>query len=451
MVWGHRIQLRIQCVMLPLAIVVILGNSAYAAGPLDFYERAKRDDPTFEAAQFELESAKERIPQARAGLLPSVIASGGRSRSHGQYSFNQDVPSDRNVGAWNWTVQLTQPLLRAQNWASYSQAEAMVAQAEAKFIQARQDLILRIAQAYFDFDTARESLIVAQAQVVAVDQQLNMAKRGFQAGTNTITDVHESKARYDLGQSQKIAAENDLINKKEELEKIVGAFKEPVDSLNAQAVLMTPEPADAEAWAGIARDSSPQVLQQQAAINAAEKEIARNKAGYLPTVDLVGSYGRNFSSGSSNTPTDYETRTRSNQIGIQVNIPIFSGGETNSRVRQAVAELYRARAEFRVAQRGANAAARQAFFAIASGKSQVDALQSAVDSSRNAVKANQVGYRLGTRIMVDVLNAQQQLYTAQRDLVKAKYDVLLQSLKLRAAAGTLSEDDVINLNRLFVE
>lgn len=427
------------------------GPVAFAAGPWEFYERAKTEDPAFEAARFELESARERLPQARAGLLPALSASGGRSRSHGQYIFNQELPSDRNVNAWNWTVQLTQPLLRAQNWANYSQSEAIVAQAEAKFIQARQDLILRTAQAYFDFDVARESVGVANAQIAAVEQQLNLAKKGFQAGTNTITDVHEAQARYALGQSQKIAAENDLLSKKEELQKIVGPAMDPVSPLSIYAVLMAPQPANADDWAETARSSSPSVLQQQAAVTAAEKEIAKDKAGHLPTVDLVGSYGRNFSSGSNNTPSDYESRVRSNQIGIQVNIPIFSGGEVSSRVRQAVADQYKARADLRQAERGAYASAKQSFAAVSSGISQVEALKAAVESSQNAVKANQVGYRLGTRIIVDVLNAQQQLYTAQRDLVKAKYEVLLQSLKLRASAGTLSDEDVIEMSRLFAE
>ena|SRR5450830_210239 len=431
------------------AVLVSASHIAFAAGLLEIYQLAQDQDPAFEAARYTLESAQERLPQARAGFLPTLAATGGRNRSHGQYIFARDPATDRSVNAWNWTVQLSQPLVRMQNWENYNQAEAIVEQARAQYVLAEQDLIVRVAQAYFDFDIAREGIRVADAQLVAVEQQLNLAKRGFKAGTNAITDVHEAQARFDLARSQRVAAQNELESKRAEFEKIIGPLPANINALQQTVSPSVPEPNNPEAWGEMAQNYSPTVVAQRAAIVTAEREIAKDRAGHLPTVDLTASYGRSFSSGSNSTPSDYESRIRSNQIGLQVNIPIYSGGETSSRVRQAIADLYKARAELRGAQRLANATARQAFAGMVNGISQIEALNSAVESSRSSVKANQIGYKLGTRINIDVLNAEQQLFTAQRDLIKARYETLLQGLKLKAAAGNLKLEDIAALNGWF--
>jgi outer membrane protein len=426
-----------------------MASGAAAADLLEIYRMAQQQDPVFEAARQALGSVREKLPQARAGLLPSVAVNGGRSRSQGQYLFGAGPEEERNIKAWNWTLQLTQPVLRVQNWEAYTQAGAIVEQAEAQFAQAGQDLILRAVQSYFEFDIAQESIGVADARVRAIEQQLNLARRGFNAGTNPITDVHESKSRFDLARAQRVAAQNELEAKRSELEKIIGTLPETVSSLDPDAVPPLPDPRDVEAWIAIAREHAPAVRGQRAAVEVAEREIAKSRAGHLPTLDMTASYGSNYSSGNSNLATDYETRIRSGQIGVQFSIPIYSGGAVDSRVTDSIAALYKARAELETARRQAGSTARQAFAGVANGISQIEALVSAVDSSISSVNANQVGYRLGTRINIDVLNAEQQLYTSKRDLIKARYETLLHGLKLKATAGSLTDADVVALNGWF--
>src|SRR5450830_1659036 len=260
-------------------VLVAVSNVTPAAGLLEIYQLAQEQDPTFEAARYALESAQERLPQARAGFLPSVSVTGGRNRSHGQYIFATDSASDRSVNAWNWTVQLSQPLVRMQNWENYNQAEAIVEQARAQYVLAEQDLIVRVAQAYFDFDIAREGIRVADAQLVAVEQQLNLAKRGFKAGTNAITDVHEAQARFDLARSQRVAAQNELESKRAEFEKIIGPLPANINALQQTVSPSVPEPNNPEAWGEMAQNYSPTVVAQRAAIVTAEREIAKDRAG----------------------------------------------------------------------------------------------------------------------------------------------------------------------------
>lgn len=414
------------------------------------YRSALRQDPVFESARHALEATQEKLPQARAGLLPTISAGWNANAQKGDASFSDAPYLARDARTRAWSLQLSQPLFRLANWISYEQADAQIRQAEAIFAQAQQDLVLRVAQAYFDVLVAEESLEVAQAQLTAVEQQLGLAKRNFEVGVTTITDTYEAKARFDLATSQRIAAVNDLANKRAEYERITGEEAQQLLVLKTDAELPKPAPAELGAWISAARENNPQVRAQLAAQEVARKEINRNRAGHAPTLDMTASYGRNFSSGSLSSPADIDTRYRSTQVGVQLNIPIYSGGGTESRVREAAANYYRARSDWEAASRQAVTGAKQAFTAFDSGQSQIDALESAVESSRSSVEANKVGYRIGTRINTDVLNAEQQLATAQRDLVRTKYDTLMQGLKLKASAGLLTEQDIYQIDTMMV-
>ena len=432
-----------------LLALVVGSLPVHGADLLDIYRLAQSNDPTFDVARHTYEAAREKIPQAKAGLLPALTLNGNDNNTKASSRFT-DIPQvDRNVHAWSWTLQLIQPIIRLQSIYAYNESESLVEQARAQFSQAEQDLILRVTQAYFDVLIAQENIEVADAQINAAGEQLALVQRGFETGANAITDVHEAKSRADLARAQRIAAFNELDARHAELEKVLGQVPDRLAGLQPATDVPTPQPDDAKAWIAQARENNPAVRALQAALGAAEAAINKNRAEYSPTMDLVASYGRNYSSGNPSMPSDFETRANSRQYGVQLNIPLYAGGTTNSRVTEAIANRSRAAAELEVARRQAGTDARQAYSAIANGLAQIEALESAVESSKSAVKGNQVGYKLGIHMNIDVLNAQQQLYTAQRDLLNARYATLLQWLKLKAAVGELSGEDVLAVNGLL--
>lgn len=432
-------------------LIASFGTLASAADLIDVYHLAQSSDPTFEAAYYTLESVQQKIPQALAGLLPSLAVNGNDGRTKANTTFSSISPLERDVRVWNWSLQLTQPLIRIQNIYAYGESEFLVEQATAQFAQAEQDLILRVAQAYFEVIVAEESIATTEAQLRAMNEQLTIAQHGFESGISTITDVHEAKSQVDLARADQVNALNDLETKHSELEKIIGKIPDRLSILRPSVVAPKPEPADPQAWIEQARENNYAVRAQRAALSMAETTVDKNRAEYLPTMDLTASYGRNFSSGNLTIPDDYTTAARSKAVGIQLNVPIFSGGSTNAKVAEAVANRYKIQADLETARRQAATDARQAYAGIFNSLSRVEALDSAVESGKSAVKGNQTGYKLGIRINIDVLKAEQQLYSSQRDLTKSRYETLLQGLKLKAATGTLSELDLITINGLLGE
>lgn len=431
--------------ILALATIELAG----AADLLEVYRLAQASDPTFEAARRTLEALEQKLPQARAGLLPVVAVNGSDGLNRANTSFNNTPVPTRDVRTWNWALQLTQPLIRVQNIFAYSESESLVEQAKAQFAQAEQELVLRVGQAYFDVLVAEDGIAVADAQLRAMGEQLAIATRGFETGTTTVTDVHEAKSRVALARSQRVTALNELEVKRSALEKVVGQVPDNLSVLRPSVVAPRPQPDDLQTWIGQARESNPVVQAQRAALAAAEANISKNRAEYLPTLDLTASYNGNYTSGNVSIPSDYATLAKSRMVGIQLNVPIFTGGATSAKVAEALANRYKTKADLEAAQRQAGSDARQAYAGIANGLAQIEALDSAVVSGQSAVKGNQAGYKLGIRINIDVLNAEQQLYTSLRDLTKARYDTLFQGLKLKAAAGVLSEDDLSAINELF--
>jgi outer membrane protein len=432
-----------------VCLSTMLAPSAHADDLMTVYRKAQSRDAVFEAARYMVEAAQEKLPQARANLLPTVSLNANGSRQKGNVSFSDAPYADREVRSNGTTLQLSQPRYRRANWLAYEQADAQVRQAIAQFSQAEQDLILRVSQSYLDVLVAQESLSVASFQLKAVEQQLELARRNYQVGTATVTDVHEAKSRFDLSRAQRIGAMNDLEVKNAELEKLLGDAPMKLASLRKDVELPGIEPAELDAWLAQARNQYPLVRVQEAAHEIAERELARNQAMHLPTLDLTASYGKSYTSGSVSSPADVATRNNIGQIGVQLSIPLYAGGGVNSRVREAVANLGKATAELDGARRQAAALARQAYAGIANGQAQTAALVSAVESSKSSVEANKIGYRIGTRINIDVLNAEQQLYAAQRDLAKSKAETLMSGLRLKAATGSLQEADVHALNRLL--
>ncbi|WP_237248366.1 TolC family outer membrane protein [Sideroxyarcus emersonii] len=432
-----------------LALLFGVGAPVQAADLLEIYHLAQGNDPTFEAARHGYEAAQEKSPQARAGNLPTVNLTGGRNYTDAQASFNGSTPSRQGIYAWTWTLQLTQPIMRPQNILAYYESEAQVDAAQAEFSQAEQDMILRVAQAYFDALVAQETVATAEAQLQAMQEQEVVAARGFELGTASITDSHEAKSKAEQARAQFIAARNDLEAKLTEIEKLTGKPIDVLAGLKPAVVIPQPEPSDIGAWVEQAKDNNPTVRAQFASLRAAGYAVTKAKAENFWTLDFVGSYGANYSSGSVAMPLGYESRVKSGVAGIQLSVPIFAGGLNSSHTREAIANQSKLSAQLEEARRKAGADAKQAYAGIINGVSQAEALQSAVASGESSVKGNQAGYKLGLRINSDVLNAQQQLFASKRDLAKARSDTLLAGLKLKAAAGVLSEADVQVVNMLL--
>lgn len=431
-------------------LLLVLAIPARAADLMQTYREALANDATYASARAARDAGLENLPQGLAQVLPTLSATAFTQYNDVDISFRGAAPDSTRQGNSNgYTVTLTQPLFNWQNFQAYKEAGFKAAQAEATFGQATQDLIVRVAQAYFDVLASQDSLAFIQAQKVAISEQLAQAKRNFEVGTATITDTHEAQARFDLATSQEIAAQSDLEIRKQALQQIIGRFPERLEPLRPHIEISPPKPDVMEDWATAAANQGYPVRVQEAALQVAAREIDRTRAGHLPTLNLVGTTGANSSSvssvGISNTPTDSTTRT----IGLQLSVPLYSGGNVNSLVRQAVANREKAQQDLESSRRTAALSARQAFLGVTNGRAQVKALEAALVSSQSALDSNKLGYEVGVRINIDVLNAQQQVYSTLRDLSRARYDTILNGLRLKAAAGILGEAEVEEVNRLL--
>nr|WP_250207727.1 TolC family outer membrane protein [Curvibacter sp. CHRR-16] len=417
---------------------------------MDIYEKARTQDAQFQASRNALQAALEKLPQARAGLLPTVSLSANKNRQFGTASFSGADAVDRDAQSWSWSVQLTQPLIRWANWVGYQQANAATRQAMAQFSVAEQDLVLRVAQAYMDVLVATQGREVMLSQSAALEEQLTLAQRTYSVGTGTITDVHEATAKLAQSQAQAVAATQDLEFKRAELERMVGESVGLLDgTFQRKPYLIFQSSMSLADWLALADTKSMQIQMQQAALEVANKEVAKSDAAHLPTLDMVLSKGTNYSSGSLSSPADIATHVNSNQVGLQMTIPLYAGGATQSRVREALALAAKAQDELTLARRTVANQVRQAHSGILSGQAQIAALQTAVEAARNAVESNKIGLRIGTRITPDVLSAEQQLYASMRDLSKAHAEMVMHHLKLKAASGTLTQADLMDLDRLI--
>jgi outer membrane protein len=417
--------------------------NAHAIDLLQVYREALANDAPFASARASMAAGREKAPQGRAGLLPTVGVSG----NYGRTNFDSNIAPPRDFNNNGYTLSLSQPLFRVANWEAYQQGKLSVAASEAQFAQAQQDLIVRVAQAYFDVLTAQDALASLQAQKVAITEQLASAKRNFEVGTATITDTQEAQARYDLTVAQEFAAQSDLEIKRAALQQVIGKPAGELAGLRPGVKLNAPEPAQIDKWVESAQLQNYGVVSQQLAVEIASRDIKRNRAGHYPTLDLVASRNHNNQTGSTLTATG--SISNSNSVGVQWAIPLFSGFAVDSKVRESIALEDKARSDLDNAQRTAAQGARQAFFGVNSGLAQVKALEAAEISSQSALESNRLGYQVGVRINIDVLNAQQQLFTTRQNLAKARYDTIVNGLRLKSAAGTLKEEDMMEVNALL--
>jgi len=354
-----------------------------------------------------------------------------------------------NALAYNtnaYLVTLSQPVFRAQNWIAIDQAKLQVMQAEAILASAGQDLALRVSQAYFDVLLAQDNVALSESQKAAISEQLAQAKRNFEVGTATIVDTLEAQARYDQANAKEIADKNDLEVKRRALQLLIGNVPEFLLPLKDPLVLAPPVPADIEAWVSTGHESSYNVVSARANAEIAIREVDRQRAGHLPTIDLSATYGEGYNPTTS-TASLLGSNTITGSVGLTLSVPIFSGGLTQSRVREALANRERANQDLENTERTVAQSVRTNFLNVTSGIAQVRALEQALASTQSQLDSTILGRDVGVRTSVDVLNAQQQVYQTRRDLQQARYNYLISTLRLKAAAGTLTDTDLELVNR----
>ncbi|OFZ71115.1 MAG: channel protein TolC [Betaproteobacteria bacterium RBG_16_58_11] len=429
---------------IPLFVALAFSPQLFAATDLlQVYKEAQTQDATFQAAKSAQIAGQEKLPQARALFMPSVNLSANTTQNETdtQTRGSSTLSSgERTYNSHGYSVSLNQPLYRAQNYASYAQAKSTVEQVNAQYATAEQDLVVRVAQAYFDVLLAQYNVTLAQAQQESIGEQLAQAKRNFEVGTATITDTHDAQARFDLTLSQEIAAQNDLEIKRRSLQQIINRQPDELVTVRGEVPLVSPEPNNMDAWVEKALAQNPETQIAKAAFDIASEEVRKARGGHLPTLDLVATYGDTVQGGGSGYDQNGKT------IGLQMNLPIFAGGATSSKVREAVANQEKARQELDAVQRKVALQARQAYLGVTSGIAQVKALQQAVISNQSSLDSTKLGLEVGVRTSVDLLNARQQLFSARRDLAQALYGYIVSRLKLEAAAGDLNEADVSQVN-----
>jgi outer membrane protein len=440
---------------LPLAVLMSLAfaSTSQAQSLVDMYEMAKGYDAGYQSAKSQFLANQAKADQGKAALLPTLNLGGSATRSNLEaHAINGSSAAltDRFYTTQSAGLNASQPLYRPGNLAAYQQSQRALDAAQAALNQAEQDLIVRTTQAYFEVLAAQQSLTFVQAQKAAVAEQLASAKRNFEVGTSTITDTREAQARYDLVIAQEIAADNDLRVKKVALELLVGKAGAIPLSLSAQAKLPPVTGSNAEEWIAQGEQSHPAIQQARVNLDIAKLETTKAEAGHKPTVDFTLGYNvqRNIN-GAATFASNLQNQATVTSAGITAYMPIFAGFATQNRIRETLALEDKARSDLESAQRQVAQATRTAYLGLQSGLSQVKALEAAESSSQAALDANKLGYQVGVRINIDVLNSQSQLYQTKRDLAKARYDVLLGQLKLRQASGTLKAEDLQSINALL--
>jgi outer membrane protein len=429
-----------------LAIGVMLQTPLQAASLMDIYREALEQDAKYGSERAAYIAAQEKLPQGRAGLLPNINFTG---TGQNQY-IDTNLGPERVIKNRGMVIAATQPLIRFENFIIYEQSKNQVIQADARFVLAAQDLILRVAQAYFDVLIAQNNLEVMGAQKKAISEQLEQAKRNFEVGVATIVDTHEAQARYDLTVSQEILAKNTLEVNKRSLQGIINRFPDSLSSTSIDKIVsdsLTLPYDDMEEWVALAEQKNFSLKVQQIAYDLAEQEIKKAKAGHYPTLDLVAQYSNQQGVGGAITGRGIDLESKS--VGLQLNVPIFQGLSVQSRVREALANRDKARQDLENVRRTIGLQVRQQYLNVTNGIALIKAQKQALTTSKSQLDSTVLGQEVGVRTEVDVLNAQQQFFSARRDLAQAYYTYLMSRLRLKAEAGELDEDVLKEINALL--
>lgn len=439
------------------AIALVASFQALAAASVDtagratllsVYQLAVNNDVQLSAARHAFQASREAVPQARAGLLPNLSAGATSEKTR----LDRDQPGlVRERSGLAFQARLTQPLFRLDRWHQLKAAESTADQAELELAAQEQELILNAAKVYFETLKALDQLSASQAEETALDGQRSQAEARLKDGVSSITDVLDAQAAFDMAHANRKLAEQKVDDAYEAIYRLTQVAFSAIDGMDHGLTVASPEPFDPHAWTALASVQNLRLQASAHAVTAAERTYARSRAGHWPTLDAVASYrkGDNDSFGYSN-PTDfglnqYEGNVAQGSVGIELNIPIYTGGLVSSQARESSAKLLQSRDELEDARREIVQRTRNAFRAVTSNVVQVAARRQAIRSGAESLKANRVGLDLGTRNTGDVLDAQRQLYAAVRDYNDARYDYILETLTLKLNAGTLSPVDLQSL------
>jgi len=452
--------------LLPLA-VLFAALPAGAESLLEVYQRALQSDPLIREAEANRRATEEAVPQARGLLLPQLSASASESRgtAEGASAFQQVTPTgetitvtsdfqDESIETTQWQIELRQTVFRWDQFVGLKQAGKQVARAEADFEAAQQDLIVRVATRYFDVLAAEDALEAAQASKRAIDRQLEQAQQRFEVGLIAITDVQEAQAAYDQAIAEEIAAKRQLASSREFLREITGEYLKDLETPGQQLALETPDPAEEDDWVDTAFEQNLALIAARLNAEIASQEIDSRRSGHYPTLDLVATrsdFDREFERSNEGGPfNDVFNNQTSDSIALEFRIPLFSGGRTSAQVREAVHLHRAAREQLQRVARETERQARDAYLGVLAEISRVKALRQAVSSAKTALEATEAGFEVGTRTTVDVLDAQQQVFSARTNYRRARYDYLLNVLSLKQAAGILRIQDLEDIDSILV-
>ncbi len=434
-----------------VALSFLVPLDACAADLLSLFALAEERDPVYKGAQAGFRATLETYPQARAGLLPSLEITADVARNFQEVTTPGGIVGsgdgdffrggDFSFTAGGYSLNLTQPLYHRDRFIALKQADSRIRQAQYEVDAVYQELIVRLAERYFGLLGAGDNLEFARAELTALGRQLEETRARFDVGLIAITDVEEAQAGYDLSVAQEIEARNLVDDAREALYEVIGEDPGTIAKLRGQIPLLVPEPADITAWADQALVENRRVSAAGAAVETAKEEIDRQAAGHFPTLDLVGNHGFSTAGGRfGNVDTD------GTSIGVELNLPIFAGGAVVSQTREAVAQHEQAIDAMEQARRASYRRTREAYLGVMAGISRIKALKQAVQSSEVSVVSTQAGLEVGTRTAVDVVVTERALFRTRRDYARARYNYLLDTLRLKLAAGTLTSSDLVGVN-----
>ena len=411
------------------------------------YQAALEQDANIRASRAAADSGRERLPQARAGLLPQVSASAGRNNNNLDTTApnilgNPTTTNDQYFSD-NRTLQVRQPLINMQRWLQFQQAKSVVEEVEANLDRDLQNLVVRVAGAYFETLMADEQLDLVLAQKKTYTALVDAAQKGFAAGSGTRTDIDDAKARLDMATAQELEARQNQDLTRRQLELLVNQPVKQIARLNVSALkLLPPEPTNLDEWTRKAEQASPEIKALQARLEAARREVGKAQAGHFPTLDAVAQWSNSGSENITRVNSRYENKT----IGLQLNIPIYSGGYVNSTIRQAVAEQTRTEESLEALRRDLGVRVHKEYRGVSEGVMRVRALEQAARSAEQMMKSTQMSQKAGSRTQLDVLNAQQQYTLALRDLAQARLVYLLSKVRLSSLVGDDANASVEQVN-----